>query len=277
MNDSENPFEELAAKFDLLKQEVDALQVATMAAKRPWYRDLSTLVAILALTFSFGTTYVSYKRADAQDILASRAELRLLLQRLAALPKENLEITERYAEDAASLAYASGYISQETGLLARQAAEIANRLPRDQVTSSEYHAVSLALWNAGDAAAALPFAVHAIESATDAASAANALRAYGGDLFSLGQFEEGRKQYQAALGLFDKYPGYSDYYQKSTHFITQSAWAVWEANNGFLDLAEEHVATAESIVSQLPPGAGTDQFRHQIEQQRSVLDATGQQ
>jgi tetratricopeptide (TPR) repeat protein len=196
---------------------------------------------------------------------------------LAALPKENLEITQRYAGDATSLAYVSGYISQETGLLARQAAEIANRLPRDQVTSSEYHAVALTLWNAGDAASALPFAARAVESATDAASAANALRAHAGDLFSLGQFEEGRRQYQAALDLFDKYPGYSDYFQKSTHFVTQSAWAVWEANSGFRDLAEEHVAAAESIVSQLPPGSGTDQMHRQIEQQRSILDATGRQ
>jgi len=277
MDESEKIIEELTQRLESLKQEVDALQVAVMSAKAPWYRDIPTIVSVLALIFSLGTTFVSYQKSKAEDIQASRAELRSLLQRLAALPKENLEITKQYADDAVGRSFASGYIAQETSLLARQAAEIANGLPRRQVTSAEYQAISLALWNSGDAVAALPFASRAVESATDAASAANALRAYAGDLFATGQPEQGREQYRKALAIFDRYPGYGNYYQGSTHFITQLSWANAEADSGFVDLTYEHLVAAELIVSQLPPGPGADQLKRQLEQQRAVFDAARQQ
>lgn len=276
MSKSEPTIQELSDRLELLGQEVDALQVALMRGRTPWYRDIPTIFSVLALVFSLGTTYVSYKRTETQDILAARAELRALLQRLAALPKENLEITRTYANDAASLNFISGYIGQENSLLARQAAEIAGRLPSRQITSAEYHAISLALWNAGDAMAALPFAEAAARSATEAASAANALRAYGADLFTLGQAERGRAQYQEALNIFAKYPNYNDYFQGYTHILTQLSWANAEASGGFMDLAWQHLEAAESLVASLPTGPSTDQLRQQAEQQRALYASQGE-
>ena len=93
--------EDLEQRVETLRREVDALQLAIIGQSKPWYRDVSTLLSIIALLFSFGTTYVSDRRVAAQDIQSTRQELRGLLQRLAALPKENVDMTKKYQGDPA--------------------------------------------------------------------------------------------------------------------------------------------------------------------------------
>lgn len=91
--------------LNLLKREVDALQIEILGIKIPWYKNISTILSILALIFSFGTTFVSYSRTKSLDIQSQRVELRGLLQRLAALPRENVEITKKYSGDRLDIQY----------------------------------------------------------------------------------------------------------------------------------------------------------------------------
>lgn len=101
----------------LLKKEVDALQVKILEQRTPWYKNISTIISLIALFFSFGTTFVSYNRTQIQDIQDRRVELRGLLQRLSTLPRENLEATKKYAGDPASASSIYGLINQENTLL----------------------------------------------------------------------------------------------------------------------------------------------------------------
>ena len=96
--------EDLEQRVELMKREIDALQVTVTERSKPWYHNVSVLISIIALLFSFGTTLVSYHRNNIQEIQNARAELRGLLQRMAALPKENVEIGVKYANDPAVLA-----------------------------------------------------------------------------------------------------------------------------------------------------------------------------
>ena len=145
---------ELEQKVDLMKREIDALQIAVTGHTTPWYKDVSTILSVVALMFSFGTTFVSYHRTTVQDIQSTRQELRGLLQRLAALPKENVDIYKKYADDSASMNVVGRLKNQEGTLLARQAAELAKKLPRDLVSSTEYYAIAIALQNSYDLAGA---------------------------------------------------------------------------------------------------------------------------
>jgi len=60
--------EDLEQRVDLMKREIDALQIAVTGQSKPWYKNVSTLLSVTALLFSFGTTFVSYHRANIQDI-----------------------------------------------------------------------------------------------------------------------------------------------------------------------------------------------------------------
>jgi len=56
-----NPSGDLERKVELMKQEIDTLQVKVAADIKPWYESIPTLLSAAALLFFFGTTFVSYR------------------------------------------------------------------------------------------------------------------------------------------------------------------------------------------------------------------------
>ena len=255
-----------------LKEEVDALQITVMKQSGPWYKEVPTIVSLLALLFSFGTTWVSHNRSNAQDIQNARGELRTLLQRLAALPKDSFELTKKYSDDSVTAGMLSSYVNQENALLARQAAEIAQKLPGDKVSATERYAIAVALQNSYNIEGASTFLQQAIKTANNINDELAALRSYANLLFISGQFDAGRQEYEKALRVFSRYKGYNEYIQKSSHIWTELAWAVSEANSGLLDLAYRHLENADALAASLMPGPATDQLRKQISQSRAMFE-----
>jgi tetratricopeptide (TPR) repeat protein len=256
-----------------LKKEVDALQIAVHEQRTPWYKSTSTLLSIVALLFSFGTTFVSYKRTESQDLQGTRVELRGLLQRLAALPRENIETAKKYEADASAIATIGGFINQENALLARQAAEIVRKLPPEYVSATEYHAIGVALQNAYNVESAKDLFTKAIDVSNDLNDRVGALRMRANLLFIMGQPDAGRVDYQRALNVFSDFnkSPYNDYTKRSTHIWTELAWAYSEANIGLKEMAMPHVSTAEGYLSGLAASPGADQLRNQITQAKVQL------
>src|SRR4051812_22300531 len=54
-------------ELESLRGQVVAIETGLAHARRHWYRDAASIVAILALAFSFGTTVVSLNRTAQQD------------------------------------------------------------------------------------------------------------------------------------------------------------------------------------------------------------------
>jgi hypothetical protein len=258
--------EELEQKVDLMKREIDALQIVITGNTKPWYQNISTLLSVVALLFSFGTTYVSYRRTAVQDIQSSRQELRGLLQRLAALPKENVDIRIKYVDDPASMNVVGGFINQENALLARQAAELAKKLPSDLVSGTEYYAIAIALQNSYDLSGADEFLKYSAQVSKDFNTEIAAIRSTANLQFVQGRPEAGRIEYQKALNIFSKYPGYDPFTKTSTNVWTELAWAFSEAGVGSLSFAHQHVENAKTLVNSLPRGPGTDMLNVQVTQ-----------
>jgi hypothetical protein len=266
-----NPRDPVLERLDLMKQEIDVLQITAAEKAKPWYRDLSTMMSVLALVFSFGTTYVSCRRTAAQDLLSTRQDLRSLLQRMAALPKENVEIAKKYADDPASQTLVSGFINQENTLLAKQAAELTRLLPPRTVSATEYYAVALALQNAYDLAGASEFFTRAVDAAGDFNTDIGVRRARANLFFLLGRPDEGREAYRQAADIFLKYPGFDSYTKTATSVQTELSWAYSEANAGFASAVAEHLKKAEDLIGGLQPSPGTTMLRAQVTQARTVF------
>lgn len=262
--------EYLDQKVDLMKREIDALQIAITGHTKPWYRNVSTILSVIALLFSFSTTYVSYSRTAAQDIQSTRQELRGLLQRLAALPKENVDIGKKYEDDPAARFLISGFINQENALLARQAAELARRLPANTVSGAEYFAVAVALQSAYDLEAAAEFLKYSVKITKDFNTEIAALRMAANLQFIQGHVESGRVEYQRALDIFSKYPDYDPFTRVSTNMWTELAWAFSEASSS-IPLANQHVENAETLLNSLPRSPGVDMLRAQVRQAKEQL------
>lgn len=258
--------EDLEQTVALMKREIDSLQIAISSSAKPWYKSIPTLVSATALLFSFGTTYVSYQRTAAQDIQNTRQELRGLLLRLAALPKEDAESKKKYGDDPATMSLVGGFINQETSLLARQAAELVRRLPDHLVTGVEHYAIAIALQNSYDLAGAETFLKASARSATDFSTEIAALRLMGNLKFIQGQPEAGRVEYQRALNIFSRYPGYDAFVRASTNVWTELAWAYSEAGAGALDIARQHLTSARALIAPLAPSPGAEMLKAQLAQ-----------
>lgn len=264
---------ELDEKFDLLKNEVDALQIALLSQQTPWYKNISIWISISALLFSFGTTLVSYERTKVQDIQALKSELRIVLQRLAQLPTQQFELSKKYKGDENAIGFLASQINQESTLLAKQSASIASKIPPELITSAEYSSVALALQNSyqiGDALRYLELALKTSESVNDEVAA---LRGIANLYFISGQPELGRVKYQETLNVFSKYKGHNQFVQKSTHIWTYRFWANSEAGMNRLDLANQKLDEAKKLVSTIPLSPGRNTLEKQIQQTRDDLNA----
>lgn len=239
-------------RYDRLKAEVDALQVQVMRNEQPWYRDAASLVAILALLFSFGTTVVSYQRTAQEDVHASEIELRALITRLAAIPVEMTEATKTYSDDPGTVASLTSIITQEQLLIAKQAAQVLSGLPTDRVTAAQYLLVAnVLIGNGVDSGerGGLRLLDRALEVASDVNDYVSAARVKAFRIFQLGRIEEGRRLYQDALGVFGRkgFDSTDENFKTYTHLQTQVGWAQAELSVGNCAEARQHIDEARAL------------------------------
>jgi hypothetical protein len=252
---------DLASQVDSIERELENLKTAKSSAAPPFYKNIPTIISTIALLFSFGTTYVSYQRTKQQDVHALRAELRILLQRLSAIPKDDVEIRQKYSLLPAAVSLLSGYNAQEHSLLSRQAAEIIRRLPKEQVSAVELTSVGRALLSI-DNETADTFLTRAAEVATSLTEEVTALRTHGHLLFTIGKLDEGRVLFRKAFALQAKYKNYDP----MTHVQTELAWTGSEHMVGQRERVQERLKSVDEYLAALPAGPVKEMAQAQLNQ-----------
>lgn len=269
---TERSLDELVERVDLLKKEVDTLQAETGVRKTPWYKTPATIISLAALLFSFGTTAVSLVRTYKQDVQDRRAELRGMLQRLAALPKEGFEVTLQHSDNPVAVRTLGGYFNQENSILARQAAELAMSLPENKVSATELLAVGIALQNSYDMAGARDFSERAVNASRTFNDEISARRTLAGHLFLEGSPESGRREYQRALDIFGTYKGYDADVQVTTHVETELMWASSEMRLGMRQDARQRLLRAEERLSNVRDSPMRDHLLSHVRSAHADLD-----
>lgn len=237
----------LADRLQLVDSQVADLQEDQVHAKNP-FKDVSTLIAAFAFLFSLGTTVFSYQQAKQTRIHDSRAKLRSLIQRLSALPKENIETLQTYQNNPAALGQISGLLQEENALLAKQAAEVMASIP-DQITSSEYILVANALMNSNLVDKASELYERAETVVKDANDGVSILRSRAALYFLQGNFKAGRDTYDRALGIFKSQPSRNRWYEETTHAQTEMLWAQTEMGQKQCPEAKTHIASARGHIA----------------------------
>ena len=148
--DVDSRLRQLAEEVRVRGREIDELQATDK--HRPWYRQVSSIVAIGALVVSLLSAVASYQlqttaetRAQTRERVQDRSDLRSILQRLIVLPREIQELYTAYPGAAAEL---SRNVISEYALLTGQAVKIIENLDQaddDDVSASEYNALATAL------------------------------------------------------------------------------------------------------------------------------------
>lgn len=256
----------LLDRIAMLDRQVADLQIDQVRERRPWYRDIGLLIAMFAFLFSLGTTVFSYYQARQQDIHNSQVELRGLIQRLNAIPKDEIDIARTYT-DSSVAAQLSSSLVDENRLLALQADQIISGIP-DSISSSEYIPVALALRNASlfdESGRLVNLAIQRMQNADERVIA---YRFQGQLRFASGDIAGGRASFGQALNIFERYPTTSAYYKSTTNALTETDWAQSEALQGQCREASTHQQNAISIAAGLDPS-----FQFYIAQSKRYIDA----
>ena len=264
--------DDVGAQMALMKREIDALQRSAMKQQRRWYQVPSIIIAFAALLFSFGTTAVSYYRTGQQDIHNARLELRSLIQRLYALPLEDIRIAATYSNNPRAVAQISSTLNQENILIAQRAVEVIDSIP-DAVSSVEYVTVATALAMSGISERAAEFMKCAIEKASSTGTLASARMSYGSYLFSTGEIVAARVEMQKALAVLDEHANPNTYFQKAMEIHIELRWATLERLTGDEIEAQRHLRKANAEVLKLTPAPYTEKLKAQIRQVDPISQA----
>lgn len=257
--------ERLEGRIDLMKREVDELQIEASKERTPWHRSppvlMPILVSIAAFTFSVWSGLQADARIERQDQHAARAELRGLIQRLQALPKEAFQLDRDYPDDPNARTFLRGQINTENLVLGHQAADLIEQL-EGKVSANEYYATAYALAASGQSTRAEELITQGLTVANDALGEAALLRQLADGRFRVADFEGGRDAFRRALTVFDRYPEPNRYLVASTQTFTEAVWASTESFYGHCEEARRHVAEARAHAVAL---ASTDQVKAQAE------------
>jgi tetratricopeptide (TPR) repeat protein len=250
--EGENPSDSPPPRDDLatMKAEIDALQISAAEKTKPWYLQASVLIALLALVFSLGTTYYSYKRTHQQDVHNAKVELRGLIQRLTALPVQNLDLDKKYKDDSYALIQAGSFLNTEAIVLAKQAVDIVDQIP-DEVSATEYYAVATVLAQAGEYGRTLGLYERALDTSEDINDFTGAARALGATAFTVGDATAGRDAFHRALDAFKRFPTKNVYFRDLTNSYTELAWARAEVLTKHCAESAEHLNRATAMLSAL--------------------------
>jgi hypothetical protein len=214
---------------------------------------LSSLLAVIALVFSFGTTAVSYVRTAQLDSHDRRVELTDLVQRINAISRDAVDVQVTYAANPAALSALARTMTQERLLIAKQAARVMDAIP-DQVGAAEYALVAAVLIAANIDSTGLALLDRAVKASRDANDLTGLLRTWGNRLFAIGQADLGRAKFGEALLAFDarRFPSDDQAYVASTNFDTQLFWAADELQYGTCESARQHLAEARALLPKIP-------------------------
>jgi tetratricopeptide (TPR) repeat protein len=248
LNAFRNQMLDLRQDLEQNDHEIDVLQVQALEKARPWYRDASTMIAIMAFLFSLLTTGFSFYIAGQQRVHERKAELRILLQRINELNGEVTTLTRDFGTEASRNRF--GIVASELHLLASQANEILDEIP-GELSSVEYNTVAYAYKNLNHLDQAEELFREAIDVSNTLVSATVSYRNLAGFLMENGKWDEGRAVYEATLTVFDRYPSKFPAFTEREKAYHQFYWATTELGQNQCEQAQAHWRIASQMAADL--------------------------
>lgn len=265
--------ERLRRQLDARGGEIDALQVEAARRNKPWWREPATIVAVVALAISAVFSVMSRLDLSQADDQAKREKLTTLVQRLTAIQREtaaNVRDSNKPGTpyDVSYYANVGSSLNTDRVMLARQAADLAESIPR-LVTSVEFYAVAQELWQSGETTRALRLAGLSETYARNVQEYTAAVRERSMILYGLQRFDEARTQMKRALNVFTDKPEFgtenSPAQRAYLNLDTELKWASLELQAPGCE-ESTHLAAATKIIeaAKLPQNSPFTQQRDQI-------------
>jgi tetratricopeptide (TPR) repeat protein len=232
-----------------MKKEIDSLQIAMGESNRPWYRQASTIIAVVAVLLSLGTTYYSSRQARLQNIHNAKVELRGLIKEIESASLANVDIRNKYKNNAAALELAGSLVRTRQIVLVSQATDIIDSIP-DEVTATEYYAVGSALSTISPQRV-LSYYERGLAKADNVDSYLGISHSLGLHYFSIGDYERGRSSFTQALTSHDRFGQSSESLRRYHNAFTYYQWAAAELSIRNCPAANKHHEESLRLFQQL--------------------------
>jgi hypothetical protein len=255
-------------RLDLLRDQVDALQVLNSEKKRPWYKNPSTLISIAALTVSTLLGINSLFQKSADELNAKRAQLRDLMSRLLDLEHDyytrDLLLPDKSLQEDAEFA-----ISKKRDLYLESIAQLEREIGTP-LTFREYVVLAGQSTTAQDPAGAEGYYEKARKYAGSRSDRLLGYQYSGNFYFGAGALadpEKGRQFYRDALKVAAEAQGEQSHYDAS---LVYAAWGESAHSRRLFAEAYEKMSLAVDEVAAISPGhrlrqVGTDNLRDRID------------
>ena len=255
--DSPEKIAQLEQSVRLLRDQVDALQIAAAEKKTPWYRQMPSLAGLVALLLSISTAIYSGVQGRKQDVQKKQESLRTIVSSLIDLSGEQqtrLNSVEAQKLSTQEREFIGGMINNKRMILAEAADNIVREIPHD-VSSSEYNVLATDKLGNGGAAKAEEYLRNAVEVSEEALARMIALRSLAMFYAQRGPFysiAEARKKFQEAVDVIRGEPR-----DDATAYTVGFTWEMWgtaEFMNNFPQAGQEKIAQARRYYSDLSAG-----------------------
>jgi len=235
-----------------------------MLADKVWYQDGATVVAAVALGVSLVSSLISMWHTEVKDKQDAHLDLRTVLQRLLALPKESIDLRDKY-KGSSDLDTINLALNLEMTFLASQGALLARKLGEKLVTVPEYLTLARAQCDVFNYTAQSEFIEHALNLANTANDLIAALRDAATFQFARGNYDAGRAKLSQALATFETYKGYDPGTVAVTKAQIRYNWAQLEGAIGNFEGAQQQLTEAMDMLAQAPVTPYGDMLKQQIQ------------
>lgn len=252
--EAENHFAEQERILQLLRDQVDELQVKAAEKKKPWYKQSPSLTSLLALVLSISTAIYSGVQGHRQDVQKKQESLRGIVSALLELSNEQqakLNSPEAQSRSAQEREFIGGMLNNKRMILAEAADNLVRAIP-DDVSSSEYNMLANDKLANGGSATAEEYLKKAVEVSQESLAKMIALRNLGMFYAQRGPFQSmnaARKQFQDAIDLFPQTPR-----DDATAYTIGFTWEMWgfaELSNNFPEQGREKMANAKKYYNDM--------------------------
>lgn len=244
-------------RIDSIENELGEIQ-RKLDEKRPWYKNITIIISILAFIISTTTTGVSLYRINKRDYLEARSELRSIIIRLVNNREESIKIRHEDKNDSMTKSLLIEGLNKRNVVLAEQGQFLLDQIENSywgegSVFSSEFLVLSDAFSKSSINTYEENLLKAAVDRATDVYSAVTALRLLAQRALEEERYDEMKKYYENAIGIFDldstdEVPEISVLRSRAVTYI---GWARGEAQRGSCESARRRILDADKSMDSL--------------------------
>ncbi|HUJ39554.1 MAG TPA: hypothetical protein VLW54_03330 [Candidatus Acidoferrales bacterium] len=256
----ENPLDGIRADIQLLRDQVDELQIAAAEKRKPWHKQPSILISVIALLISTSSGIAGYIVQLQKDDVREKAEKLANLQQLTIdIVDTGKQMADLDQKDTAKVAYLTGLLNAKREIMVSQASELARQFGYKVPAEILYEVGTQQQADGRTKEAEALYSATLSQNPTEMTQIAarrSLATLYMNPPATLDDLRKGREQFQTVIDLVNKRKDDAGKFERG---FTYEVWGGMEFINDQLEPGKQAYARAREAYESLSPANGNRQ------------------